>query len=173
MNRTIILKPSPEFTPQIGLFVAQMEELRRETKRYVQDLSAEQLSWHPTPKVESMGTLLLHIAAVELSWIQEDILRQPMDEEWRIAFPIRYGTPQLTGESLAFYVEKLDAVRSQVRPMLQTLQDNDLERTITPLDAAGDANRTEYSIRWILFHLIDHEAHHKGQIAQLKRLLPV
>jgi uncharacterized damage-inducible protein DinB len=29
----------------------------------------------------------------------------------------------------------------------------------------------EISIRWILHHLIDHEAQHKGQILMLKRLM--
>jgi uncharacterized damage-inducible protein DinB len=29
----------------------------------------------------------------------------------------------------------------------------------------------ERSLRWILHHLIDHEAQHKGQILMLKRLL--
>ena len=30
---------------------------------------------------------------------------------------------------------------------------------------------SEYNLRWILHHLIDHEAQHKGQILMLKRLM--
>lgn len=28
------------------------------------------------------------------------------------------------------------------------------------------------SIDWILFHLVEHEAHHTGQVELLRRLLP-
>jgi len=54
------------------------------------------------------------------------------------------------------------------------LTDADLERAIIPQDAGSSAQKTGgYTIRWILHHLIDHEAHHRGQIAVMKRLLPL
>jgi uncharacterized damage-inducible protein DinB len=165
---------SPDgFSPRVGIYLAQLEDVRRRTKRYVEGLSAEQLSWCPSDKVESVGTLLIHIAAVEFSWIQEDIMRRPMGEEWMIAFPIRFDLPQISGKSLEYFLEKLDTVRTQTRNVLASLGDEDLSRTITPLDEESDGEATQYTIEWILYHLIEHEAHHKGQIAVMKRLLPV
>lgn len=169
---TISIQPAEGFAPRIGLYVAQLEDVRRSTLRYVEGLDAAQLSWHPSPEVESIGTLLLHIAAVELSWIQEDIRRAPMPDEWIIGFPIRFGLPQIQGKSLPYFVEKLDEVRNTTRSVLATLNDDDLARAVTPLDDAGNPDASEYTIEWILYHLIEHEAHHRGQIAQLKRLLP-
>src|SRR5512147_3325797 len=98
MSTTRTIAAVPGFVPKVGQFVAQLEDVRRQLKKYVEGLTPEQLSWYPNPKVESIGTLLLHIAAVECSWIGEDIMRRPMADDWKIAFPIRFGIPQITGQ---------------------------------------------------------------------------
>ncbi|MBI3872783.1 MAG: DinB family protein, partial [candidate division Zixibacteria bacterium] len=170
----IQITPLPGYPPRIGRYLAQLEDVRRLTKRHVEGLSPEQLSWHPNPKVESIGTLLLHIAAVECSWIGEDIMRRPMGEEWHIAFPMRAEIPQITGKPLGHFFDVMDRVRAQTKADLATLADADLDRLLVPLDP-GDSSGPErqFSIEWILYHVIEHEAHHKGQIAVMKRLLPV
>jgi uncharacterized damage-inducible protein DinB len=170
-NRTIA--PLPGFVPPVGQFVAQMEDVRRQLKKYVEGLTPEQLSWYPNPKVESIGTLLLHIAAVECSWIGEDIMRRPMADDWKIAFPIRFGIPQITGQPLDYYVKTLDAVREQTKKDLATLRADDLPHLIKPLDPGDPSSTMNFSVEWILYHVIEHEAHHKGQIAVTKRLLPI
>jgi uncharacterized damage-inducible protein DinB len=168
------IDPAPGFTPEIGRFVAMLEDTRRRTKRYVEGLTAKQLAWYSNDKVESIGTILLHIAAVEHSYIQEDIMRRPMGEEWKIAFPIRFGIPQITGKDLDYFTDQLDSVREDTRFVLNSLTDSDLKRIITPLDPGEPQNaQIQFSIEYILYHLIGHEAHHRGQIAVQKRLLPL
>jgi uncharacterized damage-inducible protein DinB len=169
---TIRLESTPGLPPRLGLYFAQMEDVRRVTKRYVEGLTVDQLSWYPNERVESIGTLLLHIAAVEFSWIQEDIARRPMPEEWIIGFPIRFNIAQIRGEPLSYFLEKLDRVREETRQILAGLTDEDLRRPVVPLDDTGKPDAETYSIEWILYHLIEHEAHHRGQISQLKRLFP-
>lgn len=156
------------FTPRVGVFWAQLEDVRRETLRYVARLEPQQLSWTPQKNVESIGTLLLHIAAVERSWIGEDIDRRPMGEEWMIAFPIRFGIEQIHSQPLEHFLKELARTRDETRTVLSALTDDDLSRDITPLDP-GESTET-YTIEWILHHLVEHEAHHRGQIALLKRL---
>ena len=169
---TVSIEPVSGLPPRIGLYFAQMEDVRRVTKKYISGLSPEQLSWYPNDRVESVGTLLLHIAAVELSWIGEDIMRRRMPEEWVFAFPIRFNIPQVSGQPLSFFIEKLDTVREETRRTLATLTDADLGRAVTPLDDAESPGAEQYTIEWILYHLVEHEAHHRGQIAQMKRLFP-
>jgi uncharacterized damage-inducible protein DinB len=159
--------------PTVGKYLSLMEDVRRRTLEYAEGLTAEQLSWHPNPKVESIGTLLLHIAAAEHSYIQEDIMRIPMGEEWKIAFPIRFNIPQVSGKELQYYMNKLNEVRVETRKVLINLLDDDLEKVISPLEPAAGNEEIEFSIEWLLYHLIEHEAHHKGQIAVMKRLLPI
>jgi len=131
------------------------------------------LSWHPCENVESIGTLLLHIAAAECSYMQEDIARRPMGEEWKIAFPIRFGMKQVEGQELEYYINKLDEVRKDSFDLLTGLTDDDLLRVVSPLDSGDSDADIEYTIEWLLYHLVEHEAHHKGQIAVMKRLLPL
>lgn len=169
-NRTIL--PYAGYPPRIGRYLTQMEDVRRQVKKSIEGLSSEQLSWHPNDKVESIGTILLHIAAVECSWIGEDIMRRPMDDEWKIAFPIRFGMPQVNGQPLDYYLKTLDAVREQSKADLKTREDEDLDRLIIPLDPGDPTSTLQFSMEWILYHVVDHEAHHKGQIAVMKRLLP-
>lgn len=169
-NRTIL--PFAGYPPRIGRYLTQMEDVRRQVKKYVDGLTPEQLAWHPNEKVESIGTVLLHIAAVECSWIGEDIMRRPMDDEWKIAFPIRFGIPQIKDQPLEYYLKTLDVVREQTKADLKSLEDEDLDRLITPLDPGDPSNTSQFSMEWILYHVVDHEAHHKGQIAVMKRLLP-
>jgi uncharacterized damage-inducible protein DinB len=59
-------------------------------------------------------------------------------------------------------------MRNQTREVLSSRSDDDLER-ITPFERGGE--KYEYTLRWMLHHLIDHEAQHKGQILMLKRLM--
>jgi uncharacterized damage-inducible protein DinB len=52
--------------------------------------------------------------------------------------------------------------------VLFSYNDRDLDRIIT-YERQGKIS--EYNLRYILHHLIDHEAQHKGQILMLKRLM--
>jgi len=157
-----------EYPARLGRYVTQLEDVRRVTLRYVEGLDEAALSWTPQDNVESIGTLLLHIAAVERSWIGEDIGRVPMGQEWMAAFPIRFDLKQISGQPLTHFTAKLDTVRNESLAILRGLDDDDLSRMIEPLD--NDGSDQSFSIEWILYHLIEHEAHHRGQIALMKRL---
>ncbi len=172
INIELSINSHSGFSSQLGRYVSLMEDVRRRTLEYIQALSTKQLSWFPNSKTESIGTLLLHIAAVEYSYIQEDIMKRPMGEEWKMAFPIRFNIPQITGKELSYFTDKLNAIRAESKRVLRGLNDGDLDMIITPLEPAPGNGDISYSLEWILYHLIEHEAHHKGQIALMKRLLP-
>jgi len=166
--------PPDGFAPRIGFHFANFEERRRRLLGYVQGLSPTQLSWYPNPRAESIGTLLLHIAGVERSWIGEDIARRPMNfEEWKYAFAIRYGLPQITDQPLQYYLDVLSRSRFETREILNQLTDADLNREVTPLDPDDPNAKRRFTCEWILAHVAGHEAHHTGQIALMKRLLPL
>ena len=131
----------------------------------IDGLTKKELDFTPyDDRIESIGTLLLHIAAIEWSWIFEDIDRQEMDyEEWKHAFVLREGIPQLKSKKLKFYMDKLEDVRKDVFNRLTTITDSELDHLINIGEAA-------VSIEWILFHIIEHEIMHIGQISLLKRL---
>ena len=169
-------EPPPGFSPGIGRYVAQLTETRAEWLRQVEGLTPAQLSWYPNDDVESIGAQLLHVAAVEWSWVFQDILGRP-DEDfqgWEEAFPLRVGAPQVSGRPLEYFTDRLERVREEVLTALRGLTDADLPRLVGEASPAeGEEPRSRlYSIDWILFHLVHHEAHHAGQIELLVRLLP-
>src|SRR5262245_37778488 len=110
--RVISCDPVPGFTPGIGRYVAQLATTRAELLRYTPGLSPEQLSWHPDDQTESIGTQLLHVAAIEWSWVFEEIFQRSSDEYdgWEEALPLRVGMPQVEGKPLSYYVDQAKLV---------------------------------------------------------------
>jgi len=72
------------------------------------------------------------------------------------------------GYTTEFCLSEVEKIRNQTRDVLFSFSDKDLDRLIT---YERNGKTTEYNLRWILHHLIDHEAQHKGQILMLKRLM--
>lgn len=165
--------PLPDFPPGIGRYLAMLDDVSTRVRKYVDGLTIDQIDWYPNSRCESIGTILFHIAAVERSWIGEDIFRKPMSEdEWKEAFALRIDIPQVNGKELQFYLDVLQRTREETKESLKALTDADLSREVTPLDAEDGNSDKRFTIEWILYHIVEHEAHHKGQIALMKRLLP-
>ncbi len=166
------VKPLAGFSPRIGAYLTMMDDVSERIEKYVSGMVDQQLAWYPNQDCESIGTLLLHIAGVERSWIGEDIGRKPMGEEWMPAFALRFKLPQISGKDLPYFLNILKKTRAESKTILAKLTDADLQREIIPLDPGDDTNaKKRFTIEWILYHVLEHEAHHKGQIAVMKRLL--
>ena len=161
----IALERTDDLSPRIAFLYSMMEKVRERLLNRVKGLTIKDLDYTPDEKnIESIGTLLLHIAAVEWSWIFEDMDGQEMDyEEWKLAFSLREEIPQIKGKKLKFYLDKLDLVRQDVKDRLTRIEDSELDHLV-------DVGHAAVSIEWILFHLIEHEAMHVGQMSMLRRL---
>ncbi|MFW9929452.1 MAG: DinB family protein [Candidatus Thorarchaeota archaeon] len=158
--------PNQSTSPRLAKFILMLKDIRSRLFEQIESLSQEALDYSPhIHKIETIGTLLLHIAGVEWSWIFEDIDKKDMDmDKWKYAFALRnnFNPPQLTGKPLNFYTDILNEVRDDVLKRLNDLQDSELDKLIV-------SGSDKYSIEWILYHLIQHESHHIGQINFLKR----
>jgi uncharacterized damage-inducible protein DinB len=163
--RDLILEQ--DLTPKIALLYAQMQAARAELVETVENLTIQEIDFTPdTKKIESIGTLLLHIGGVEWSWIFEDIKGMEIDfEKWKHGFPLRkeINIPQITSKDTEFYLKQLEEVRTEVYNFLLTLKDKDLEKKVI-------IEKRTFTIKWILYHLIEHEIWHLGQIKLLIRL---
>lgn len=162
----ITLDRRGDLSPRVAFLFSMMARMRSRLLRVVEDLTNEEIDYSPDmERIETIGTLLLHIAAVEWSWIFEDIDGTEMDyEKWKHAFALREEkVSQLTKKGLKFYLDRLLEVRSEVFVRLRNLDDSNLHTLI-------DVGPAEVSIEWILFHILEHEAMHIGQISILKRL---
>lgn len=169
--------PIEGYSPQVGRYVAQLTEVRSDLKREVEGLNLTQLDWHPDEKTESIGTQLLHLDAVEWSWMHEDIFGTPSDDYpgvWPEAMPIRVGVPQVTGRPLQWYIERLDVTREETLRILRGFSDKDLARLVGEAETGPGVEKRShlYTIDWIIWHVLQHESAHLGQIELLRRLGP-
>lgn len=164
-KRVITLDREDGLSPRVALLYSMMEKVRGRLFSRIESLSDVDIDYSPHGRsIETIGTLLFHIAAVEWSWIFEDIGRKEMDyEKWKQAFPLREDIDQLTGQRVEFYFDRLNEVRQEVLEWLRGIDDEELDRLI-------DLGHAEVSIEWVLFHLIEHEAMHIGQISVLSRM---
>jgi len=147
-----------------------MFELNRQRLlEQLEGVSDAMLDYTPNAQqVETIGTLLDHIAAIDWSWVFEDIDGLEMDyPTWKYAFALRSWSEieQRTGMGLQFYLDRIADERQKIMNRLRQFSDHDLLHEFSTDDGA-----TTFTLEWLLFHLINHEAVHIGQISLLKRL---
>lgn len=166
MKRRLVFSPLEQFSSDIAGWIWALEDARARTKRAVEDVSQDVLDWHGAGN--SIGSLLYHIAAVELDWLFVDVLGQEFPQEVYPWFPqdVRDETEHLVavvGEGLNRHLERLDYVRGL---LVQTYLQMDAEDFRRP----RIYDDRDVSPEWVLYHLTRHEAQHQGQILLIKRL---
>ncbi len=169
IRKKLEIKAIPGYEPEIARWLAAMAQIRERTISLTEDLDQQTLDWTgPEGDENSIGSLLYHIALVEVSWLYYDIHLQnfppsveedfpfPMAEEGRI-------TP-VSGVPIAEHLERLSRSRSV---FLQELKNISLEDWHTLRSPPED----DYSVspNWAVFHLLEHEAGHAAQISSLRK----
>ena len=170
--RRRVLTPHAGLATGIGYYLSGMEEVRNQLNVAVKTIPDDLIGKPPFLGAHSIGGLVLHIGEAEWFWMQMVVSGHQLTEEdksapyWDVLDDVeRVARERYTPESCLREIEK---IRNQTRDMLFSYNDKDLERIIS-FTRKGET--TEYNLRWILHHLIDHEAQHKGQIFMLKRLM--
>ena len=170
--RRKVLQPAAGVSREIGLYLSGMEEVREQLHEAVAGLSLEEVGRRGIPGAHSIGALVLHIGESEWFWIQCVLSGHELtDEDTRAPCWDALKDPERVanrGYSAEFCLNEVAQIREQTRVTLASVNDDDLERIFS---FTWNGKTQEQSLRWILHHLIDHEAQHKGQILMLKRLL--
>lgn len=169
-----VLTPHPGLATGIGYYLSAMEEVREQLRNAVKDIAVEPLGRPAFLGAHSIGALVLHIGEAEWWWMQCNVAGHQLTEEdekapcWDVLEkPDEFIRKGYTAE---FCLQQLDNIRNQTRDALFGLGEKDLERIVT-FERHGEMS--DHSLRWILHHLIDHEAQHKGQILMLKRIMAI
>ncbi|WP_257348708.1 DinB family protein [Pseudalkalibacillus decolorationis] len=158
------------YSPQIGHLVSMMNYARYTTLNAVKGMKTEQLDYLPSKESNSIGALLLHMAAVEIGF-QIEIFddRRPNQQEmteWGAAYELGdLGRKEIKGNPLEFYVEKLNAVRSRTLEEFQKRNDDWLYT-----ERLWDNHPSNNYFIW--FHVFEDEINHRGQIRIQRKMLP-
>ena len=162
-----IIKPTKGYSPQIGTLVDMIEDLKDRMTESVKDLSIEETDFLIDDKANSIGTIIMHIAATELYYQAESLENRSWTEEeeefWNVASNMGdESRAQLKGKPIKYYLKLWDQVREKSLEGLKTKDDEWLASKV----AIG------LNHHYIWFHVLEHQAAHMGQIDLIKNKLP-
>ena len=157
---------------QVSLMKWMLEDLRRVTVSGVEHLSEEQLFQPPVEGEFPVGAYLMHLAECDLSWLEiisgksqpEELKKRSYYNKWFDSGD--ESDPPKTVIEVNEYFSTIAESRKLFIDYISALNDSDLEDTVTVKRQSGERQITK---KWIIYHIIEHEAHTRGQMFMLIR----
>jgi hypothetical protein len=166
-----VVGPKPGFTPEIGTLTSMLAFTRMQVLHNVKGMSQSDLDYLLDAKANTIGALLLHLAATETYYgmntfggVKWDSWPDDVKKKWDV--PMNLGDPArkaIKGNSLDYYLSVLHESREKNLAEFRKRDD----KWLTIVDKEFGANN--YG-KW--FHVAEHESNHDGQIKFLKSRLP-
>jgi uncharacterized damage-inducible protein DinB len=169
-----IIGPRTGYSPQVGTLVSMLDWMRAVVLSSVRGLTVAELDYVHDAKANSIGAMLLHLAAVERfyqldtfegrKWSDRD---EPTKKQWDT--PLELGAEarqKIKGKPLEYYLNTLQTVRATSLRELQQLDD----AWLMAVDTTWSWGPTNNYCKW--FHVCEHESNHNGQIKWIKGRLP-
>ena len=155
------------FTPQISRLVSMMNYVRYTTLSAVERLGVDELDYWYDPQSNSIGALLLHIAAAEVGYQAATFYARDLNvderHEWGAALELgERARQEIIGHELGYYLSTLEQVRATTLAELGRREDQWLEEQTS----FGSGQRVNNYFKW--FHVFGHEINHRGQIRWLR-----
>ena len=173
-ERLNIVGPRKGFSPQIGTLVSMLTWMRSAILEPVQGLTLTPLDYLHDSKANSIGALLLHLAAVEREYQLNTFEGRKWDDwdeltvkEWGVPAGLGEAARQtIRGHELAYYLDRLREVREHTLAELRKRDDT----WLMEIDNHWPWGPTNNYCKW--FHVCEHESNHNGQIKWIKGRLP-
>ena len=157
-----------EYTPQIGTLVSMLNNLSDRVEYHVKNLDQRELDHLHDEKANSIGALIMHLAAAEKIYQLFTFENRGFNEEeekfWGPALNLDdAGREAYKGKDVAYYLKIYKEVRAVTLAELKKRDDSWLQKT----NPTRDSNNHYY---W--FHVMEHQSSHLGQILFLKKRIP-
>jgi len=166
-----IIGPKPGFSPEIGTLTSMMAFTRMQVLAAVKGMSQQDLDFLFDAKANTIGALLLHLAATETYYqmnsfdgIEWGKFPEAAMKKWDVAMSL--GEPArkaIKGHELGYYLNLLHETREKTLAEFRKRDDKWL---------AGPAKPDFMNNYGKWFHVAEHESNHNGQIKFLKSRLP-
>jgi len=166
-----MIGPTKGFTPEIGTLVSMMAFTRMQVLHNVKGLSQADLDFLLDGKANTIGALLLHLAATETYYglnsfggVKWNSWSDEIKKKWDV--PMSLGEPArkaIKGNGLDYYLNILHESREKNLAEFKKRDD----KWLTAVDTEMGMNNFA---KW--FHVAEHESNHDGQIKFLKNRLP-
>lgn len=162
--------PMEGYTPQIGTLISMLDWLNDTVIRYNNKLTVEQLDYIHDADSNSIGSLMMHVAATEV--VYQDITFKNLNdfspankEKWNIAMEL--GKPaqeKIKGNPLSYYKEMMNEVRNATKAEMKKRDDAWL--------LSGETKEWNWNNYCKWFHVAEHFANHRGQMTWYAKRLP-
>jgi hypothetical protein len=166
-----IVGPRQGYSPQIGTLVSMLAFTRMQVLHNVKGMSQQDLDFLLDSKANTIGALLLHLAATETYYgmnafggVKWDSWSDDVKKRWDI--PMNLGEPArkaIKGNGLDYYLNALHESRAKNLAEFKKRDDKWL------MDVDKEFGANNYG-KW--FHVAEHESNHDGQIKFLKSRVP-
>jgi uncharacterized damage-inducible protein DinB len=132
------------------------EQVRSGLLVMIDRFSQEELAFTPIKGGWSVGQIMLHIADCEDNWLH-GVVRQEV-EPW-----IFYNFANYPNK--AAILRKLEQAHNKTIVFLDSLKEGDLDKVYEIQEGES------YTLRWIIWHVLEHEIHHRGELSLALGLL--
>lgn len=158
---SLLIAPLSGYESEVGVWLAALQDARERTLRVLENIEPQWLDFVPEDGGESIGTILYHLAAIEASWLYEEVLQSPFPAEVERLFPhdVRDDNGILVpvSETMHVHMERLNEVRENLLHEFVTM-------TMESFGKARSLPQYDVSPVYVLHHLMQHEAEHRSQI---------
>ncbi len=165
----LFVGPREGYSPQIGAMVAMLNYMRHTIVNTVKNLSVEELDWQLDDKSNSIGALLLHLAATDKfyqlnSFEGKQEFNKEEDKIWGAAMRLGPEGRKITGHTAQHYLDILTEVRQETLERLKTYDDE----WLLAKDEVWSQPGQDVNTYWKWFHVCEHESNHGGQMRILR-----
>jgi hypothetical protein len=173
-DRENVIGPREGFSPHVGTLLSMMTWMRTTILYPVTNLTIEQLDYVHDEKSNSIGAMLMHLAATE-RFYQIHTLEGKKWGEWSEQDKKRFDVAMnlgdearktLKGNNLDFYLNTLKEVRETTIKEFKKRDDT----WLMSVDESWPWGATNNYCKW--FHVCEHESNHNGQIKWIKSRIP-
>jgi len=169
-----ILGPKPGYSPQIGTLVSMLSWMRMVVLHSVDGMSQKDLDNLFDANANTIGALLLHLAATE-KYYQLNTLEGKAWDSWPDSVKQKWDVPMnlgdaarkaIKGNNLQYYLDILHETRENSLAEFRKRDDT----WLLAVDQKWPWGPTNNYCKW--FHVCEHESNHNGQIKFLAKRLP-
>ncbi|WP_332913857.1 DinB family protein [Algoriphagus boritolerans] len=170
-NRINVMGPRDGFSLHIGTLLSMMTWMRDVILMPVRGMSVDQLDFLLDENSNSIGAMLLHLAATERfyqvhTFEGKDFSKKDLD---RFDVAMNLGNEArktIKGNNLDFYLSALEEVRENT---IREFKKRD-DEWLMSVDEEWPWGPTNNYCKW--FHVCEHESNHNGQFKYIKSRLP-
>jgi uncharacterized damage-inducible protein DinB len=154
--------------PLVARYLTMMADCRQLTMESIKNLRFDLIYWRRNDFDSNIGDLLYHIAYIEADWLFVDVLGSTIPLE--LTSELAYQDRDNFGRLIHIGEEQLESSLLRLNRVRAKLNETYAGMDLAEFRRLRHSEQHEVSPEWVLHHLLQHEAEHRGQINLLKRL---